>query len=118
MRALPDLAFARDDGAGRKHRRQDHLGRGILHCIPRADQVAARDMADLVRDHTDDLAGLLGGAQHTAREEEIGAAGDEGVDVGVVDDVEPDRVFAQARSLQQWCGIGANDIFDLGVAYQ
>ena len=114
----PHLAFARDDGAGRQHRRQDHLGRSVLHRVPRANQVAAGDVADLVREHADDLAGVLGGGQHAARQEKIGAAGDEGVDVGVVDDVQPDRVFAEARSLQQWRGIGPDGIFDLGVADQ
>ena len=54
------LAFAGDDGAGREDRRQDHLGRCVLQRVPGAYQVAAGDVADFVREHTDDLAGVLG----------------------------------------------------------
>ena len=111
-----DVALAGDDGAGAEDGRQDHLDRRVFHRVLRADQMTAGDMADLVGDHADDLAGFLGGGQQAAAEEEIGAARDEGVDAAVVDDVEPDRAGAKARSLQQWRGIGANGILDLGVA--
>ena len=96
--------------------RQDHLGRCVLHRAARAREVAALDMADLVGEHADDLARLLGRGQHAGGEEEIGSAGDEGVDAGIVDDMQPHRAVVEARCLQQWRGIGADGSLDLGVA--
>ena len=51
-------------------------------------------------------------------DEDVLAAGDEGVHGVFVDDVDVDVVATQAGGIEQRVGVGAQRVFDLGVADQ
>src|SRR3546814_15885393 len=72
----------------------------------------------LVRNHADQLSGLGGALDQAGVEEEVQAAGDEGVEARIVDEVDPHVPGIERGGLEDWRRIGADDTFDLGVANQ
>ena len=90
----------------------------VLELLLRARQVAARDVAGLVRDDADQLVGRLGLGQQSGVDEDLHAAGDEGVDALVVDDVDLHRGGIEAGSGEDRIGIGAQGRLDLRIADQ
>ena len=81
-----------------------------------ARQMAAGDMAGLVGDDADELIGRLAAQDRAAVHEQVLAAGDEGVEGRVVDDVDMNRGRIEAGRGEDWRRVGADDIFDLGIA--
>ncbi len=82
---------------------------------PRADDVAAGDVAELVRDHALHFVGVLGGVDQARMDVDPLAARDEGVDRGIVDqhDLDVDRARGPEASIsgrgyvvQQRLGLG------------
>ena len=78
--------------------------------------MAAGDMAALVRDHADDLVGSLRIHQGAGMDEHVVPVDDEGVEGAVVDDVDVDRLSAQAGGVKDRLGIGLDQPFRLGIA--
>ena len=81
-----------------------------------AGEVTAGDVADLVGEDPDDLAGTLAGQQEPGEDEDFLAAGDECVELICAHQMDLDRLGAEAGRAEQWCRIAANGIFDFGVA--
>ncbi len=77
-----------DGGAGAQHHRDDRLDGGVLHRLFRADQVAARDVAGLVRDDADQLVRRLAAHDRAGVDEYVLTACDEGIQRGIVDDID------------------------------
>jgi hypothetical protein len=67
---------------------------------------------------TDQLARVLAAHDQPGVQEQVHAAGDEGVELIVVDDVDPHLVGAEASRLEDRGAVGAQDRLDLGVADQ
>ncbi len=109
--------FRRADHGGRRTQQggQDHLGGGALCRQGNPAQMAAGDMSDLVRDHPRQLVGVLGAHQEAGVDEQVHAAGDEGVEGIVLDDVDVDRIAAQSRRLEDRVGQLVQVVLDLGV---
>ena len=80
--------------------------------------MAAGDVAGLVRDHADHFVRFLGRGQQAGVHEHLQAAGDEGVDLRVVDDVDLDGIGVEAGRFEDRVGIGPQGRFDLGIADQ
>ena len=90
----PHLRRTGDGGGRPQHGTQETLHRGPLAGGDGAAQMAARYVAGLVRDHARQLVRVLGPGQQPGVEEQVLAAGDEGVE-GVVaqnDDVDGVRL--------------------------
>ena len=114
---LPLLAPA-TTRAGAEQHGDDHLGLRLRQLLAHLGEVAARQMAGLVREHTDDLVGSLRFHQRAIVHEDAAAVGDEGVKTAVVDDDDLDVLFLQARGAQDRAGIVAQQLLDFGVAQQ
>ena len=115
----PDPRVAgRHAGRHAQEGREDHLGRGALRGQGNPAQMAARDVPDLVRDHAGQLARVLRAHQEAGVEEQVHAAGDEGVQLIVLDDVDLDRIAPQSGRLKDRPGQLAQGVLDLGVADQ
>ena len=105
--------------AGRHRRRaedqrQDHDPGRLLNAFVHSDDMAAGDVAELVRDHALDLVGIVGGGDQARMQIDDLAAGDEGVDLLIVDEddahvlgLKPGRLDQRPRHLaQQHLGLG------------
>lgn len=105
------------DGGGGTQRHGDDRGRGrVAERVLGPRQVAADDVTGLVGDHADHLIGVGRRHQEAGVEEDALAAGDKGVDPRIVDEVNVDRLGIEAARAEKWRSVGADDIFDLGVA--
>ena len=71
-----------------------------------------------MRHDADELIGALAAHDGTAVHEQVLAAGDEGVERGIVDDVDMHRFRVEARDMRDWRRVSADDILDLGIAQQ
>ena len=103
---------------GTHERANDHLDGRVLDRLIDPHQVAAGDVAGLVRDHADHFVRILGGGQQAGMDEHLQAAGDEGVDPRIVDDVDLDSVGIEAGRFEDGVGIGPQGCLDLGIADQ
>ena len=117
------LAHARAAAAaGGDHRAdaQDHgddrlRGRG-RHRLAQSRQMAAGDVAGLVREHADDLIWRFRFHQRAAIDEDAAAVGDESVERAIVDDDDLDVLLGEAGAAQDRLGIFPQQLLDLGVA--
>jgi hypothetical protein len=80
--------------------------------------MSARHVAGLVRDYTNELAGPVERLDEPGVDEEILAPCDKSVELFVLDEKYLNRIGVEARRLENWLGITANDMFDLCVADQ
>ena len=78
-------------------------------------QMAAGDVPGFVGDHTNYLSGGFGTDQKARINEKVLAARDKGVELVVVYEVGLNGLSVQPRGFENWCGVGANDIFNLDV---
>ena len=92
------------------------LQRGVVHLGIEARQMTAGDMAGFVRHDADDLVGPVGAHQRAGVHEQILAAGDEGVERRIVDDIDMHRLGIEAGDDEDWRRISADGVLDLGVA--
>jgi hypothetical protein len=102
-------------GGGQQHL-QDAFDRRILELLVQPGQMTAGDMAGFVRDDAAHLSGAGRLHQQPGEQEQPLSAGDEGVERGIVDDVDGDGVVLQAGRFEQGAGVGADGIFDFRVA--
>ncbi len=72
-------------------------------------------MAGFVRDHADHLVGAFAPHQQSGIDEQVHAAGDEGVQAVVVDQIDGDRRRVESGGVKQWRGINADNVFNLRV---
>ena len=79
-------------------------------------EMAAGDMAALMRDDADHLVRRLGVHQRAGMDEHIVPVDDEGVEAPVVDDVDLDALRAEAGGVEDRLGVSADQRFGLGVA--
>ena len=85
--------------------------------LAHARQVAARDVAGLVREHADHLVRRVRLHDRAGIDENATAVGDERVEGALVDDHDLDILLRQAGSLQDRLGVFAQQLLDLGVAH-
>ena len=78
-------------------------GLRIGELLAQLRQMAAGDMAGLVREHADDLVRRLGIDQRAGIDEDVAAVDDEGVEGAVVDDDDVDVLLGEAGGA---CRIG------------
>ena len=83
-------------------------------CMP--DDVAAGDVAELVRDHALHLVGIVGRGDQAGMDVDDLAAGDEGVDLAVVDQDDLDVLGLKPGRLDQRPRDVAQQRLGLGVA--
>lgn len=111
------IRTARRDGRGSpEHQRKDGGRRGVAQRILRARQMAAGDVAGFVRDHADDLSGVLGAHDQAGIDEQVLSASNEGIQRTVMHQKDVDGLRRQAGGVEQWRAIGPDGIFDLRVA--
>ena len=79
-------------------------------------KVTAGDMAALMGDDADHLIGRLGGHQRAGMHEHIVPVDDESVEVGVVDDVNVDRLRAETGRAEDRLGVSADQRFGFSIA--
>ncbi len=84
--------------------------------LAQARQMAAGDVAGLVREHADDLVRRLRVHQRAGIDEDAAAVGDEGVEGAVVDDDDLDVLLGEPGGLQNRLRVFAQQLLDLGVA--
>ena len=101
---------------GARHHGDDARDRGVVHRLRRAREMAAGDVAGLVRHDADELVGRLAAQEGAGVEEQVLAAGDEGIERRIVDDVDMHRLRVEAGDSQDRRPPGADDAFDLRVA--
>jgi hypothetical protein len=75
-------------------------------------------VAGLVRDHAHHLERIPAAHQQAGIDENVHSAGDEGVQAGVVDQIDRDRRGIEPRGVEQWRGVDSDDMFDLRIAEQ
>jgi len=80
--------------------------------------MAAGDVTGLMRNHTDDLAGIFRFHKQACIDEKSLPAGDKGVQGRVIDDVNLDIAGFETGGFEDRLGVHANGIFDLRVADQ
>ena len=80
--------------------------------------MTAGDVADFVGHDSDHLTGMGALPQQTGGQEQTLAAGDEGVEGVVADQVDRKRCRIELRRPQQWRRIRTDGIFDFRVADQ
>ena len=78
--------------------------------------MAAGDVTGLMRNHTDDLAGIFRFHKQACIDEKSLPAGDKGVQGRVIDDVNLDIAGFETGGFEDRLGVHANGIFDLRVA--
>src|SRR5262245_50281591 len=83
--------------------------------ISEPGEMAAGDMAALMRYHADDLIGGLRIHYGTGMDEHVVPVDDEGVKGSVVDDMNVDRLSAQACGVEDRLGVGLDQAFRLGI---
>ena len=87
-----------------------------LGALADADDVSAGDMAQFVRDHALQLIGIVGRGQQAAVDIDDLPAGDEGVDLGIVDQHDLDVGGVEPGGLDQRARHVAEQQFGLAVA--
>ncbi len=110
-----DLARARDNRCRAEDEADDRRGAGVAQGVLGAGQMTAGDMAGFVGDHADQLIGRLDPEQEAGEQEDPLAAGDEGIQLVVVDQVDPDRARVQPGGPEHWRRVQTNGMFDLRV---
>src|SRR5690606_40580148 len=86
--------------------------------VAQARKVSACDVTRLVRDHADQLIRVLGPLNQSGVQEEVQAAGDEGVEPVVPYEIDADVLRREAGRLENWCREFADGSFDLRVSDQ
>ena len=81
-------APARDRGSGGEHHRDDSFDAGVPRRLLKAGQVPSGNMAGLMREHPDQLVRSFGAHDQSAVDEFVLAAGDEGIDLFVFDEID------------------------------
>ena len=113
--AHPGLARARRHGRGAKQEReQADLGRHRL-AVTNADRVAARDMAEFVGDDALELVHIVRSGEQARLDIDRLAGGDEGVDLGVVEEDDVDAFGVELGGLDQRFGNVAEQRLGLAV---
>ena len=90
------LARAQRHRRGAEHHRRDHDPGRLADAFVRSDDVTAGDVAELVGDHALHLVGIVGDGDQAGMKIDDLAAGDEGVDLAVLD--QDDLDIARARA--------------------
>ena len=78
--------------------------------------MSTRYVPNFMGQHADDLAGSLGLHQETGMNEYSLAAGHEGIEAAVVDYMDRNGAWIEARGLEEWRYVDANGIFDFRIA--
>ena len=105
-------------GGGGGGHRDDGLDAGVAQRLLGAQHMSAGDMAALVRDDTDQLVGHLGPQNQAGVDEDRLAAGDERIELIVVDQVNPDIAGIEPGRAPNRARHRPNIVLDLGVAQQ
>ena len=79
-------------------------------------EMAAGDMAALMRDDADHLIGRLGVHQRAGMNEHVMPVDDEGVEGAVVDEMDADALRAEAGGIEDRLGVYPDQRFGFGVA--
>ena len=109
-------APAGDAGSGAEHHRDDSFDAGVPCRLLKARQVPPGNMAGLMREHPDQLVRSLGAHDEAAVDEFVLAAGDEGIYLLVLDQIDVQRARLEPRRLPDRGYHRANVGFDLGIA--
>ena len=97
--AAAPAAPASDRGAGGEHHRDDPFDAGVPCRLLKARQVPPGNMAGLVRKHPDQLVRSFGAHDQSGVDEFVLAAGDEGIDLFVFDEIDVQRARLESRRL-------------------
>jgi hypothetical protein len=96
--------------------RHDRLDAGVLHRFERAQHMAAGDMPGLVRDDADQHVRGLGPLDQAGVDEHRLPAGDKGIELLVVDEIDADLARVEPGDPPDRRRHRADVVFDLGVA--
>ena len=105
-------------GAGAQDHLQDLHGAEVVQLFLHAREMAAGDVAGLVRQHADQLVRRLGAHDQAGVDKDALAARHEGIERVVLDDHDLDRVGVEAGRLPDRRHEGPDGVLDLGVADQ
>ena len=107
---------ARRDRAGAEQQRDDRGGLRAGELLAQPGEVAARDVAGLVRQHADDLVRGLGVVERADVHEDAAAVHHERVERARVDQHDLDVLLAEPGGAQDRRRVVAQQLLDLGVA--
>ena len=110
------IACARGNGTDTKDHGCHDRHRQVLEFLAPLHEMAARHMADFVGDNAHELARRIHRGDEAGMEEHLLAAGDEGVEIAVVDEMDLDRGRVDAGRAQQRVRIFAQHRFGFGIA--
>ena len=108
-------AFARGNSEKPEADRQEGRTGGDFGGALAADAVATGDVAGLVRDHALDLVRRVGSDNEAGMDMDVLAVRHEGVQAGIIDDVEADITGVEARDGQDLVSPLAQGFLDFGV---
>ena len=112
----PPLRAAATMRADAEQHGDDRRGLRLRELLAQPRQMAAGDVAGLVREHADDLVRRLGVDQRAGVDEDAPAVHHEGVERAVVDDDDLDVLLREAGGAQDRLRVVAQQLLDLGVA--
>ena len=118
MTAAPDIAAADYRRGGSQHGGDDGFDRGGAQSVLGAGKMSAGDVARLVSDHAHDLERVPAAHEKAGIDENVHSARHEGVQTVVVDQIDGDRRWIEARGVKQRRSINADNMFNLRVAQQ
>ena len=78
--------------------------------------MTARDVADFMGEHADDLRRPVGRHQQAGGDENTLPAGDEGIQGLVVDDMQAEILLFDSGSPEKWRSVSPNGMFDFRIA--
>ena len=114
--ALLPRSGAAHDGCNTNQGSDNRLNAGPVKLNAHAGQMATCNVARLMGQNADDLVGCFGPRQQAGVNEQALAAGDEGVNLVIVDDINPHRRRVQARRLENRLGVEPQQPFNFRVA--
>ena len=108
--------FAGHRRSGAEHHRDDPLDAGVAYRVLKTGQMPAGDMAGLVREHADKLVRRLRAHDQAGIDEFVLPAGDKGIDLLVLDEIDVQRVRIEPRRLPDRGHHRPNVGLDFGIA--
>ena len=121
-RRRADIAAAAGARAGNRRADAERAGPRSMpsardaSCSRRRWQMAAGEMAGLVREHADDLVRGLGVEQRAGIDEDVAAVHDKGVERAVAENDDPDVLLGKPGGAQDRLRVVAQQLLDFGVA--
>ena len=89
---------------------------GVVQCAFQAGEMTARDVADFMGEHADNLRWPIGCHQQAGGKKYPLAAGNESVQSLVIDDMQAEILLFDSGCAEKWRSVCSNGMFDFGIA--